>query len=345
VKQKLSAIALLLSFLLCLSPMLSTTTHVAQAAPEEKKGPPLDKLIWTVETEMEVGLKKVVEGDIDLFMWSMPWTVYEGLTEEEREKLLMVKCSTGVWFIEPNWAGAIEPNLHPWSPILNETNYPGIVIVSGGEGEPYRHDGTYFNPFAIREIRFALNFLINREELVETVLHGSGAPMFSAVQPSHPANSTFWPIYEEFGFTAEGDPDKSAEMVEKALLDVVNTWAAMGAPYDLRGGLLKEERGGGDWLEFYDGTSWKRVELNFFIRTEDERLDEGRYVTDLIETYWKIKVNKMEYDRGVCIPVVYYSDPLAYQWDLYTAGWVSMAEWPYPDSDLWWYYWLCPIWR
>ncbi|RLI07448.1 hypothetical protein DRO32_03880, partial [Candidatus Bathyarchaeota archaeon] len=86
---------------------------------------------------MEVGLRKVIEGDIDLFMWSMPWTVYEGLSDEELEKLLLVKCSTGVWFIEPNWAGAIEPNLHPWSPVLNETNYPGIVIVSGGEGEPY----------------------------------------------------------------------------------------------------------------------------------------------------------------------------------------------------------------
>ena len=99
----------------------------------------------------------------------------------------------------------------------------------------------------------------------------------------------------------------------------------------------------GGWLEFYDGKTWKRVELNFFIRIEDERHEEGLIIADWIEKYWKIKVNRFEYDRSVCIPVVYGTDPLAYQWDLYTAGWVSMAEWPYPGDDLMWYYWLCPF--
>ncbi|OYT50853.1 hypothetical protein B6U66_04890 [Candidatus Bathyarchaeota archaeon ex4484_135] len=123
-------------------------------------------------------------------------------------------------------------------------------------------------------------------------------------------------------------------MVKQALLDVLATWESMGAPYDLRGGLLKDVRGGGDWLEFYDGTDWKPVELNFFIRTEDERLDEGRYIADLIEAYWKIKVKRLEYDRAVCIPIVYGTDPLAYQWDLYTAGWVSSTHrlWHRPTS-------------
>ena len=205
------------------------------ALPSAKPGPSLKEIIWTVEMSQETGLKKAVEGDIDIFMWSMPWTVYEGLSEEDLAKILTIACRTGIWCIEMNWAGCTEPTV---GYMLNETAYPGIVEVTGGEGEPYREDGTYFNPFALREIRYALNWLINRAKLVELALHGSGLPMFSAIQPSHPANSTFWPIYEEYGLTAEGDPAKSAEMVKKALEDIMHTWKEMGAPYKLRGGLL-----------------------------------------------------------------------------------------------------------
>ena len=311
----------------------------------EARGPPLNEITWTVLDDWDEALYRVVKGELDVLMWSKPMGAYERLSDEELAKLVFVKCVSAVWFLEFNSAGSIEPNPHPKSPVLNETGYPGIVIVSDGEGRPFRSDGVYFNPFAIREIRFALNFLINRSYLVGAVLHGSGAPMFSAVQPSHPANGSFWPIYEEYGLTVGGDPAKSADMVKQALLDVLATWESMGAPYDLRGGLLKDVRGGGDWLEFYDGTDWKPVELNFFIRTEDERLDEGRYIADLIEAYWKIKVKRLEYDRAVCIPIVYGTDPLAYQWDLYTAGWVSSpkGDWAYPDEDLVWYYWLCPL--
>jgi len=294
---------------------------------QEEKGPPLNEIIWTVETDQEVGIKKVVAGDIDVFLWSSPWKFYEGLTEEEMEKIVVIKAATGVWCIEPNWAGAIG---------LNETPYPAIVNVSGGEGEPYREDGIYFNPFAIREIRYALNWLINREELIETALHGSGAPMFSAVQPSHPANASVYSIYKDLGLTAEGDPDKSREMLDAALVEINNTWKDMGAPYRVR-------RDADGWLQFYDGTEWKDVVLNFFMRTEDERHEEGLYVANLIETKWKIKVAEQEYDRTICIPTVYSTDPLAYRWDLYTAGWVSMSEEKYPDDSLIWYNWLAPL--
>ena len=64
--NKLFAIAVLLSVLICVYPLLQPVAQAAAA--EEKKGPPLNEIIWTVETEQEIGLKKVVAGDIDIFL-------------------------------------------------------------------------------------------------------------------------------------------------------------------------------------------------------------------------------------------------------------------------------------
>ena len=309
---------------LLLLSVASMTLQTSIATPEEEKGPPLDKIIWTVETNREVAIKKVVSGDIDVFLFGSPWKFYEKLSEEDRAKLTLVKAASGLACLEPNWAGALEYG-------INDTIYPAIVNVTGGEGESYREDGIYFNPFAIREIRYALNWLINREEIVETVLGGSGAPMLGAIGPSHPANASLYKIYQQLGLSPEGNPTKSKAMLDEALEKINNTWKDMGAPYRVR-------RDAEGWLEFYDGTQWKDVEINFFIRIEDERHELGLHVAQVIENQWKIKVNEYEYDRTVVNTVIYGSDPLAYQWDLYTAGWLSMAEEAYPDGNLLWYY-------
>ncbi|MBE3065034.1 MAG: hypothetical protein IMZ69_08460, partial [Spirochaetes bacterium] len=47
---------------------------------------------------------------------------------------------------------------------------------------------TYFNPFAIREVRFAMSFLIRRRYLVDEILGGDGEPMFTMGTPGHPGH-------------------------------------------------------------------------------------------------------------------------------------------------------------
>lgn len=51
-----------------------------------------------------------------------------------------------------------------WNPVHDKDN-PYLVTVG---------DKKYFNPFAIREIRFALEYLINRNYIVQNILQGSG---------------------------------------------------------------------------------------------------------------------------------------------------------------------------
>lgn len=318
-KQLLTAIAV--SSLMVL--LLLTSAPMAAAKPA-RPGPPLDEIVVTVRMDEEVGIRDTVAGRLDVFLWGNPISVYEALEEAEREKLVLVRSTAAFYDIDVN--------------PINDTGVPGVIEVSGGEGGTYRADGLYFNPWAVREIRYALNWLISRKFIVEEILGGSGDAMYSPVAPTEYANATVYEVYQALGLRPEGDPELAESMVEDAISNIKTIWADMGVPYDLR-------MGADGYWEFFDGTSWKTVEVNFFIRIEDERLYLGRYVAGMIEHYFHFKVNKIEKERGICISEVYYGDPSAYRWDLYTAGWVSMAEWKYPEWSIaqmyaGWYGWM-----
>ena len=318
-RQLLAALAIL-PMLLLISFIRPPTAMASPARP----GPPLDEIVVTVRMDKEVGIRDTVAGRLDVFLWSDPISVFEALEESERERLILVRTTSGFWDIDVN--------------PINDTGVLGVIEVSGGEGGTYRADGIYLNPWAIKEIRYALNWLINRKFVVEEILGGSGDAMYSPVAPSEYANETVFEVYQALGLRPEGDPVQAEQMVSTALTNLNNTWINMGVPYRVR-------MGPDGYWQFYDGTEWKTVEVNFFIRIEDERLYLGRYVAGMIDRYFHFKVNKLEKERGICISEVYYGDPSAYRWDLYTAGWVSMAEWKYPEWSIaqmyaGWYGWM-----
>ncbi|MCO6040221.1 CGP-CTERM sorting domain-containing protein, partial [Thermococcus alcaliphilus] len=80
------------------------------------------------------------------------------------------------------------------------------------------------------------------------------------------------------------------------------------------------------------------VTLKFIIRIEDHRKDLGLYVADLIERFWGFKVERLLWDRRKASRTVYAGDPKNYQWNMYTAGWVSTVNVKWPDDyTAWWY--------
>ncbi|MCO6040223.1 CGP-CTERM sorting domain-containing protein, partial [Thermococcus alcaliphilus] len=141
----------------------------------------------------------------------------------------------------------------------------------------------FFNPFACRDIRYALNFLISRQYIVQNILQGSGQPMLGGIRPSTGANAHFEPVYSALGITAQGNKLKALQMIENAMQKAAQDLAAQG--YTL-------EKINGTW--YFNG---EPVTLKFIIRIEDHRKDLGLYVADLIERFWGFKVERLLWDR------------------------------------------------
>ncbi len=284
--------------------ILSIFAVSVSAQPE--KGPAVDEIIVETRATGDVAIGDVATGRLDAYLKSLSPAAYSGIPEDWKANLRLIPNSGGIW----------EITMNP----VHDDDSPYIVTVEGKE---------YFNPFAIREVRFALNYLINRKYLIDEILSGGGVPMFGAVNPLGAGNDMVKDIYEKYGFTEEGDEARGLQMIEEAMERAAS---------ELGGRLVKTQdprAPAGYWWTF-DG---EPVTVKFFIRVEDERHEEGLYVANQIEKAG-IKVDRIEGNFQKCIYTVYLTDPRDYEWNLYTAGWGATSGYgaKYPDDDVAWFY-------
>jgi len=269
--------------LLSLIILVSLTTSVLA----EVKGPIVDKIYINAKMKEEIGLKDAAEGLTDIFFWGVSGPTIMGLDQTTKDKLDIYTVPSGSWSLNFN-------------PVPNAAPY--IVKVE---------DKEFFNPFAIREVRFAMNDLINRKYLVDEVLGGAGGPMFTMATPGQPGTYKYNLVANRLGFTPEGNEKKAIEEITEALQEAA-------ALPELQGRLAKQ----GEWWTF-DG---EPATINFLIRVDDPqgRLREGEYIASQIEKAG-IKVERLLWDRVKCIETSYYSDPADYEWNIYTEGWGAGA--------------------
>ena len=269
--------------LLSLIILVSLTTSVLA----EVKGPIVDKVYINAKMKEEIGLKDAAEGLTDIFFWGVNGPTIMGLDQATKDKLDIYTVPSGSWSLNFN-------------PVPNAAPY--IVKVE---------DKEFFNPFAIREVRFAMNDLINRKYLVDEILGGAGGPMFTMATPGQPGTYKYNLVANRLGFTPEGNEKKAIEEITEALQEAA-------ALPELQGRLAKQ----GEWWTF-DG---EPATINFLIRVDDPqgRLREGEYIASQIEKAG-IKVERLLWDRVKCIETSYYSDPADYKWNIYTEGWGAGA--------------------
>jgi peptide/nickel transport system substrate-binding protein len=265
------------------------------------KGPIVDKILINAKTQEDIGIKEVAEGKSDVFWYSTNGSTYKALTDDVKAKLETYAVPESSWSLLFN-------------PYPNQAPYTAAT-----------KDGrTSFNPFAIREVRFAMNFLINRKQLVDEVIAGAGQPKYTPITLGQPNSGRYVPIVGKMGFTETGDE-------AKALADID---AAMKAAAELpanKGKLAKKDT----WWTY----AGKAIEINFLIRVDDPtgRLKEGLYVADQIEKAG-IKVNRLEYDRAKCSKIYRNGDPKDYEWNIYTEAWSGGQTYAFWESALSQYY-------
>jgi peptide/nickel transport system substrate-binding protein len=260
--------------------MASLLTGASFAA--EKGGEP-DTIYFNVKMQDEVGVKDVAEGLSDIYLKSIKASVYNGLDQATKDKLEVYSVPSGSWslFVNP------VPNKAPYHVEKN-----GV---------------TEFNPFAIKEVRYAMNFLINRKKVVDEILDGAGGVKYTQATPGQPNAWRIDLVADKFGFTPEGDQ-------EKAIADITAALEKAAKLPDNKGRLVKKSD-----FWYFDG---KPVTIRFVIRVDDPngRLKLGNYTSDLLEKAG-IKVEKLLWDFKKAANVVYYSDPGNADWTLYTEAW------------------------
>jgi len=151
------------------------------------------------------------------------------------------------------------------------------------------------NPLCFRQIRFALNYVVDRDFIIREILKGFGIPMYTHYSPADPTYTELVDLVAKYKFTY--DPDYAKKLVSDIMTKIGATIV------------------GGYW--HYGG---KPITVTFIIRQEDERREIGHTVANEIEKLG-IKVERVELTFGEAITRVYGTDPMEFQWHIYTEGW------------------------
>lgn len=157
------------------------------------------------------------------------------------------------------------------------------------------------NPFSVPRVREAMNMLIDRDYIVQEIYGGLAVPRYLPVTSAFPDYALLVDIVRELELSYAHNPALAAEIIGEEM-------EALGA-----------ELVDGIWN--YDGAP---AEIIVLIRTEDERLALGDYVSNLLEDIG-FAVRRDYRTAAEASPVWIGSDPDTGGFHVYTGGWITTA--------------------
>ena len=237
-----------------------------------EKGTFVDEVKFIQYLDENTALEEVRNGNLDMYYFRVPSDRIE--TEKAREGIQVFESTGGSYSILLN-------------PSISET----------------------FNPFSITEIRFALNYLMDRNLIVNELIGGYGNVMISNYGVF---SADYLSIIDELeSFHFKYNPALANQIISEELEKV-------GA-----------EKINGLW--YYNE---EQIEITFFIRSDDHvRKSIGEILSSELEKIG-FKVNKDFGDLNKAFVVVYGSNPEDRKWHLYTEGWGSSGFAKYDSVGL-----------
>ncbi|MEM4297481.1 MAG: ABC transporter substrate-binding protein [Nitrososphaerota archaeon] len=239
--------------------LASSSAYAEFKPPHEKPGPAVDKVGFRAYA-IEIVPLAMEKGEIDLYIFPLR-------TATAKEMIL----KPGVKMYE---APASSVSI-----ILNPAPAP--------KGE--------LNPLSIREVRYALQFIIDREFIANEIYRGLATPQITHVSPFDFDYLTVYDLIKESGIRY--DPEFAKKIVKDALL---------------KAGAVEKD---GKW--FYED---KPIRLKFIVRVEDERRDIGDLVARELERLGFV-IETVYHPFATAIHKVYGTDPRLFEWHLYIEGW------------------------
>lgn len=235
----------------------------------DRKGAWLDTIVFVEEPSADAAVKRLEVGEIDMYAYQV----------SNREVVAKVAAS---------------PDLDTYQ---SSGSYNELTFNPAG---PELENGT-INPFAVPAVREAMNWLMDRNYIVQEVMGGMALPRWL---PFNIASSD----YARMADVARGlelkyayDKDKAQEVI--------------GAEMEKLGATLVD----GKWQ--YNGAP---VTLIVLIRTEDERRGIGDYVANQLEDIG-FTVTRDYKTAAEASPIWMRGNPADGLFHIYTGGWVTTA--------------------
>jgi peptide/nickel transport system substrate-binding protein len=228
-----------------------------------------DRIVMIVENSAEAAVTRLAAGEMDVYAYGVN---------------------------DPNVFETVKANPDlKW--IDSFGSYTELTMNVSG---PTFTDGR-LNPFSNPKIREAMNWLIDRDYIVQEIYGGLGRTKLTTLNSAFPDYSKYVGKVRELEAKYAYDLDKANEVVTAEM-------EAMGA-----------ELVDGKWN--YNGAP---VVLIYLIRTEDERTEIGDYVASQLEAIG-FTVDRQYKTRSEASPLWVQSDPAEGLWVLYTGGWITTA--------------------
>ncbi len=242
------------------------------------KGPVTNEIYFKEYIDDQAAMLAVRKGEIDWHYWRIPYELVEDLKKDPNIKIYFNPLS-GIHDLYFN---------------------------------PAPNAGGHFNPFALREFRFGLQYLVDREAYVNEQLKGQGIPMVAPIVPVQYDYGVIGDVVDQLGIRY--DETKGRALMAKALLDA---------------GAVKK---GGKW--YYNG---EPIKVKVIIRVEDERKLLGDFFANTLEDFG-IEVDRVYANFDFAIPTVYLTDPMDGKWHVYTEGWGFGTFSKYNEGDIAFFY-------
>ncbi len=233
------------------------------------KGPLANTVVFVSQDSAEAAVSQLKAGEIDIYAYSV----------SDQTLFQDVKA---------------DPNLS------YSTAYGSYTELTFNPVGPTFKDGR-LNPFGNPRIREAMNWLVNRDYIVQEIYGGLAVPKYTSLNSSFADYARYVDTCRAIEAYYAYNPDKAREVISAEM-------EAMGA-----------QLVDGKWQ--YNG---QPVTILFLIRTEDERQAIGDYVANQLESIG-FTVERMYKTRSEASPIWVRSDPAEGQWHIYTGGWITTA--------------------
>lgn len=238
--------------------------------PVTRQGAWVDTVIMVEEPNTAAGITRLESGELDIYAYAI----------SDPELFKRVRENPDLAYVM-SYGSYNELSFNPAGPVFSGTNA--------------------LNPFASAKVREAMNWLIDRDYIVQEIFGGLAVARYTAFNTSVPDYAKNADLVRAIELKYAYDPAKAKEVIDAEM-------TAMGATLE-----------GGKWM--YNGAP---VTIIFLIRPEDDRLAIGDYISSQLESIG-FTVDRQYKRSAEASPIWMRGDPNLGQWHIYTGGWVSTA--------------------
>lgn len=236
--------------------------------PVTRQGAWIDSVVMVEEPSSDTAVTRLETGDIDVYAYSVAEApIADRVYESE------------------------ELDYYPSYGSYNEMTFNPVLEFEDGS----------INPFGDKEIREAMNWLVDREYIAQEIQGGMARPRFTFINYASADTARMADVIAQMELKYAPDKEKAQEVVTERM-------EALGA-----------EMVDGVWQ--YEG---EPVEITGLIRVEDERQEIGDYFANQLEDlgFTVVRDYKTSAEASTCWVS---SDPASGCFSYYTGGWVSTA--------------------